>query len=36
MFQIRVFLVSVLNKVDYLYPHALFLVYFMVEDKGYV
>jgi len=24
-------LVSVLNKVDSLYPHVLFLVYFMVE-----
>jgi hypothetical protein len=29
--EISVFLVSVLNKVDFLYPHVLFLVYFMVE-----
>jgi len=32
--EIRVFFVSVLNKVDSLYSHALFLVYFMVEHKG--
>jgi len=32
--EIRVVLVSVLNKVDSLYSDALFLVYFMVEHRG--
>jgi len=30
-FKLEFFLVSVMNKVDSLYPHVLFLVYFMVE-----
>ena len=32
--EIRVFLVSVLNKVDSLYSHVLFLIYFIVEHRG--
>jgi len=30
-FKLGFFFVSVLNRVDSLHPHALFLVYFMVE-----